>query len=363
MRVALIGNLCNTAYNFAKMLRRKGIEADVFVSSGEESSPVGSPAWEDPEVTDSPPQWLCHYRDRNPASMVRLLGRLRHYDLVHAFAMPISFCHFAGAPVIAHALGADLKEVVYAKSLRGWAMRRGFAQARQILYSDLDHVPHVSKLKLTGARYLSAAVDTEKYSSGPTTILPDIDKGSLLFFHSSFLSWTGGGVTQKNNDRFFRAFARFARERPDVFLVAIEAGPDAPLATALVRDLGVDSRVCFVPPMDKAALLQHYRWCDVIVDQFGMPKLGVNALEGMSCGRPMMVSIDNETVSQCYAEPPPLYACTTEDEILRELKSIGTKEAARDRGTMCREWILRHHHWDRVTSQVIDVYEQVLGQH
>ena len=362
MRIALLGNLGNTAYNFTKMLRRKGIDADAYVSRSEQAAPAGGPAWEDAEIADQPPSWTYYYGDRNPVSMLQLLAKLRRYDLVHACASSILFSQFAGTPVVAHALGTDMKEMAYYRNLRGYLMRRGFHNASSVLYSDLDHVPHISKLQLEGARYVSAAVDTARYSPGTSSVLPDIDPSALLFFHSSFLSWTGGGITLKRNDRFFKAFARFAQERDDVYVVTIQAGPDAAFAPTLVRDLGIESRVRFVPSMDKASLLEHYRWSDVIVDQFGMPKLGINALEGMSCARPVMVSLDALTVDLCYGDAPPVYACTTEEEILSELRSVGTKEAARQRGQRCRDWILKHHHWDTVTTHLMKVYDEVYRQ-
>lgn len=360
LRVALLGNLCNTVYNFAKLLRRVGVEAEVYLSTRELASEVGAPQWEDPELAGRSVPWLHTYRDRDPLSLARLLLRLRSYDVVHACATPISFCQFSGVPVVAHALGADMKEVAHTPGLRGRLMLRGFRHARQVLFSDLDHVPHSRALRLHGARYLSAAVDTEKYSPAPSDLQYGVEDGKTLkLLHSSFLAWTGSGTTEKCNDRFFRAFARYSRQQPEVFLVAIEAGPDAALARGLVEQLGIADRVRFVPPMDKALLLEHYRWCDVIVDQFGMPKLGVNALEGMSCGRPVLVSLDGDTAAACYDDLPPVYACSTEDEILAQLQAIDGPQGAHQRGVASREWILRHHHWERVLADLLEVYDTV----
>jgi len=112
--------------------------------------------------------------------------------------------------------------------------------------------------------------------------------------------------------------------------------------------------------MNKATLLQYYRRCDVIVDQFGMPKLGVNALEGMACGKAVMVSLDTATVSECYQHPPPALACSTEAEILEQLNMLSKREARRV-GEESRDWILQNHRWDLITTQLTEIYSEAAG--
>ena len=138
MRVALLGNLCNTAYTFAKGLRDAGIDAHVYITQRERGQLAASPEWEDPELRGVRVPWIHYYHDRSPL-LLGTLSELRQYDLIHAFGMSAVYCQFLGRPFIAHALGADLKEVAYEDGVRGRLLRRAFRRAARFFFSDLDH--------------------------------------------------------------------------------------------------------------------------------------------------------------------------------------------------------------------------------
>jgi glycosyltransferase involved in cell wall biosynthesis len=360
VRVALLGNLCNTAYTFAKALRAHGVGAEVFVTEREARQIAGSPEWEDPEIDSRHTPWIHYYDQRRPRSLLATTRALRAYDIVHAFGLPNTYCQFLGRTRIAHALGADLKEVAYERSLRGVLMRRSFRTADAVFYSDIDHVPDVERQGLPGARYFPAAVDIEKYHPDrPVARYPDPD-GATVFLHASLLDWTRGQRTGKRNDLFFRAFARWAGGRSDVWLRVIAAGPDAVATRGLVSELGLASVVEFLPPLNKQELLRHYLSCDAIVDQFGMPKLGVNALEGMACGRVVLLTLQPTLTRRCYPEEPPAWTADSVEGILACLRQVAGREQLRSLGAACREWILRYHGGAQVASRLAEEYRAVL---
>ncbi len=113
MRIALLGNLANTAYAYTKALRNEGLKADVFITEKERKQVTTYPEWEDPEINSINSNWIHYYEQRNPISLFQTMTKLRSYDLIHAFGLPNIYCQFLGRPLITHALGADLKEVVY----------------------------------------------------------------------------------------------------------------------------------------------------------------------------------------------------------------------------------------------------------
>ena len=354
MRIALLGNLCNTAYTYAKALRREGLDAEIFITERERKQVNSFPEWEDPEIDFSNYNWLHYYNQRNPISLLQTMIKLRSYDLIHAFGLPNMYCQFLGRPMINHALGADLKEVVYETSIIGYLLKRAFRKSKCLLFSDIDHIPHANKFDLSVARYFPAAVDTEKYCREKQTRSKKTDK--IILFHSSFLDWTEKQTTSKRNDLFFRAFSKFAKRRDDVLLRVIAAGPDTDDTKKLIKDIGLSETVEFLPQLTKQELINEYRRCDLIVDQFGMPKFGVNALEGMACERPVFLCLDKNLAAQCYPNLPPVPIANNEEEIYNTLNDICNKEKLKFIGAQSRDWVVANHEGQMVARKLIALY-------
>ena len=356
MRVALLGNLANTAYTYAKALRAEGLNAEVFITEKERKQVNAYPEWEDPEIDSTNSTWVHYYDQRNPISLFQAMVKLRSYDLIHAFGLPNIYCQFLGRPLITHALGADLKEVVHEPSLTGYLLKRAFFRSKCLLFSDIDHIPHTKRLQLNQSQYFPAAVDIKKYH--PKNQNSSKQKDKIVLLHSSFLDWTEKQTTSKRNDLFFHAFSKFAKEREDLALRVIAAGPDTEVTKKLINDLGLSEIVEFLPPLNKQQLINEYRNCDLIVDQFGMPKFGVNALEGMACERPVFLYLDKNLAIQCYSDLPPTPVANGEEEIYNTLKNICHKDQLQFIGSKCREWVTENHEGQMVAKKLIAFYNK-----
>jgi glycosyltransferase involved in cell wall biosynthesis len=359
MRIALLGNLANTAYAYTKALRNEGLKADVFITEKERKQVTTYPEWEDPEINSINSNWIHYYEQRNPISLFQTMTKLRSYDLIHAFGLPNIYCQFLGRPLITHALGADLKEVVYESGLTGYLLKRAFLRSKCVLFSDIDHIPHVNRLRLSQAQYFPAAVDINKYH--PEVQARYKEKDKIILLHSSFLDWTQKQTTSKRNDLFFHAFSKFAKGRDDLVLRVIAAGPDTEITKELIYDLGISEIVEFLPPLNKQQLVDEYHKCDLIVDQFGMPKFGVNALEGMACGRPVFLYLDKDLAMQCYSDLPPTPVANGESEIYNTLNKICQKDQLKDIGTKCHEWIIKNHEGQKVARKLIAFYNKLIA--
>ena len=354
MRVALLGNLCNTAYAFGKALREKGLNAEIFITEKERKQVAAYPEWEDPEIDSKKAHWIHYYDQNNIPSLIRTVIRLRQFDIIHAFGLPNIYCQFLRRPLVSHALGADLKEVVYESNILGRLLKRAFKQNKPLLFSDIDHLPHVNTLGFEQAQYFPAAVDTKKYS--PSIDGPYKSDGKIILFHSAFLDWTRKQPTSKRNDLFFRAFSKFASNQNNLLLRIIAAGPDVDETRRLISEIGLSEKVEFLPPLNKQELIKHYQSCDLIVDQFGMPKFGVNALEGMACGRTILLYLDKTLAEKCYTTLPPVAATDGEHEIYEMLVKICDKEKLQHMGLECRDWVQLNHNTQMVAKKLIQLY-------
>ncbi len=366
MKVLFTGNIDNIAYSCAKFSRWLGTEAEVLVSSAEQQ--VSHPFWEDDEQTasalmrsfTSPRGWQV------PSSLLELRGIFKQYDVVVAMGMMGIATLLLKRPYIAIALGADMKELVFEKSLRGRLMDRAFRHAARLYYNDVDHLPAVAA-KNYQAHYFPIPIDTEKYR-------PREQAGrgeGLRLLHGSSLSWSLDWTpdkelhrrTLKRNDLFFEGLARFRQRYPQLPLKVVVPlwGPDKDKAPPLCQALGIAACVEFVPPLNKAQLREEYHRADAVVDQFNMPRLGYNAMEALSCGRPVLGYFTADLQRACYPQLPPVLSAGSAEQVAARLEELLEPQHRQNLGEAGRTWIMAYHHWEPIVKSLLDQCRQLAG--
>ena len=132
---------------------------------------------------------------------------------------------------------------------------------------------------------------------------------TIFFFQVSHLDWkvtdpAKNRNSSKGNDRFIRAFARAVKAGLLAKCIILDRGPDREIAKQLIRDLGVEDRFIWKPPLSRDELVEEYFKADVIVDQFDIGGLGGIAMEAMSAGKPVMIYIEHTCARLIYPEIP-----------------------------------------------------------
>lgn len=376
-RIALVGNLANVAYQTCTFLRRKGVQADVFVYEHELAYLPSNPESLDPGILQNPPHWLkivrqtpagvwIHWPLRELRALCRKLRfflTLRRYELIQSFCCSPWYVRMIGRPYISFATGSDLRELAIENTRLGRHARSIFQHAQIVFFGpDSGHLDAVRQLRLRSSYPYRQIIDTDFYA--PKNGWRRQTAGELLIFHPSRLDWTysGPGRWNKGNDRLFRAFGRLVKEGHQARLFYLERGDDIEATQRLVTELGIEQHIQTCSgEMTKSQLCRYYNLADVVADQFCVG-LGLIGLEAMSCGRPVLVSLDVQATNLCYEEIPPVLNCKTEDEIYACLKSALNPEYRERIGREARGWIMRHHRAQRVIDQLIWHYETVLGR-
>ena len=73
---------------------------------------------------------------------------------------------------------------------------------------------------------------------------------------------------------------------------------------ALIDELGLSSKVEWVPTMSKTELWKYYCSCHAVVDQFVVPALGGVGFESMVLGRRLITAINREQTTLFFGEAP-----------------------------------------------------------
>ncbi|MGH2396848.1 MAG: hypothetical protein ACRDFW_07650, partial [bacterium] len=210
MRINTFGNTLNNAYNIAKWLRRKGIDARVFVDNngGLEQN---LPWWEDRELDPTNlPDWVRYYprlrHHRTGKAEQAFLAEFADCDLAHVWGDGPVWAVRAGVPFVLSSFGWDLELPFYGigwtrgfKALaRGDGIRFGvrswyvgrlqkaalprakaicivpdmyFQLAERLRPLDLDSL----------VRFVPLPLDTDKYRFRPSPLQPRYDTFEKVF--------------------------------------------------------------------------------------------------------------------------------------------------------------------------------------
>lgn len=179
--------------------------------------------------------------------------------------------------------------------LQGHLLYRGIARYNAVLvnseYTRSQVLAHTSvdpsRVTVVPLGYdaeVFRPADAKREALRATIGLPE---NARVVFHLS------SGEPRKNLPRLVRAFARVAREYPDVYFVkgggTLHADARNDVLT-LAAALGIGDRVRILPTLDETGLADWYRACDL----FALPSLaegfGLPVLEAQACGTRVLTS-------------------------------------------------------------------------
>lgn len=376
MKIHLYGNNANMAFNFCKFLRRKNVEAVVFV----DRFPLVEsdlPEWESADVSGN--DWV-KYVDVSIKGLLKLgknerqfLCELKKCDLIHSFGEASMLTRFASRPYVHWTYGYDLDNMPFKSgSLKHFVLSRlqrgALKKADLIIYSMPHQKESIDKLGLSNARYFPPIpIDTDRYTRISENNIVDIRSKyncDLLFAHLSRQEWVRNepGQQNKGNDRLFRAFARFIKQsNKKVIMLVAEKGRDINESKKLITELGIDKNIIWTAPWKKEELIKNLSAVDMVFDQFNAGSAGLLVLECMSIGIPTFIHFGREYES-FFAEPPPVVNVSSEDDICNKMLELSQDpDKRRHIGTEAHDWIMKYYHWEKIIDKFIEFYKGVLN--
>jgi len=280
------------------------------------------------------------------------------------YLYPLKFCP-GFPPVINLATGSDITEYARQASLRGRLYQHHLKTSRINWFSPYPEVLK-SVFDLSIPRVVIMAQPLYI-----TAELPDTDANDgvePIFFHPSHLDWKvcDAGIhrnSTKGNDRFLRAFIRAKKNGLPGKCLILERGPDLGEAHKIINDANANDFFIWKAAMTHSELLNNFSRCTVVVDQFDVGGLGLIATEAMSCERPVITYVHEETSRILYGgDMPPVLNCSSEDEIYAVLWRTIDKHLLKSIGRESRAWLLRNHAWETCLSQFLFHYAHLTGE-
>ena len=372
MRVVHFFNLANDAYMIVKGLRKMGADVDIVVMKY--GAATQYPHWEEvdtttvpfrPNMTDedfnrlmdlwTPPSWV-RFIDvgtrmgglRDIAARTKIVRMMREYDLVVAHQPSSMYAMASGVPYIP--FDAGFIRYILGSSLKQRLALRSYRTAPFVMYTNPDTYRIFQSVSLQDKTYFCPfAIDSDRYSPG--TSAPS-DVPTTLFSPSRQI-WR-----EKGNDTIIKAFDIYRRKfNPEAELHLCKWGEDLERSAGLLQKLGTEN-VVWHEAMTKPQLISMYRKCDVVLDQFVIGSYGTAAPEAMSCGKPVIMFLDQELNMMAFGEMPPVINAKTSDDIVNALSSM-TKNEMLTLGQKSRDWILRKHSLEAVAKVNLNAYQRL----
>ncbi len=216
-------------------------------------------------------------------------------------------------------------------------------------------------------------IDTTLFSPAPRR---EISNRPLTIFHPSRMQfdrrrWTPSSGQWKGNDILLRGFADVIRRGIDARLVLIEreSSMDQEEGRRLLEDMGVSDRVIWLNAGTTAGyswgeLVEHYRSAGVVVDEFG-GWFGLVALEGASCGKPVLNYLDSThgdgVVESLYPGGHPFLQAQSAEEVCNVIMELTDHELRTSIGRASRQWVMDHHERSLVARRCESMLEELLA--
>ncbi len=403
MKVHVYGNTLNSAYHLTKILRDKGIDAEMFLDNSS-SSQQDFPWWDEPSLNkDNLPFWIHYYKtfpfyllpNRETRKMISDFSKC-DIALVSCFGPILAMK--AKVPFVFYSLGSDLNSISLKKDflislnnssslkdkLRKIVKIITFSPLQLlaikkyscaiIIYMGYQFNPFIKKFNLQGKTHkLCYPKDVINYRTDTDRALSEkYSKYKIVFFMLSRHSWASAWNEYKGNDKFLKSFAKFIYDRnPNVLIISANKGTDVARSKKIIEDEKISNYVEWVDDMPKFILKKyqslsnvvmvdnfwHDRWFIQFPEDKETPKVGFGfgSIESLAAKRPLITAFKDQDFYN--NEQPPILDAFTEDEIYNRINQVYDMalEELEEIGKKGYEFALKWHEQTNVIQTHIDI--------
>lgn len=268
---------------------------------------------------------------------------LSRHDVTYTCSLPIA-AYLSGRPYCFFSVGGDLQFDCGQASDHGMIMRLAVNKARFLLVSNPHTLGHCRRLGFQNAVYVPYAMDSHRYSPAPGRARAEWEaaygKGVYVLTTSRLDKAVKG-----HDQTFLKSLLSLARDRPEVRFVFLGWGQDIEEFRRLIAAENLQGRIIVLPPVGKTRLIDYYRSCDVVLDQFVYGYFGATALEAASIGKPVVMKMRSEQYGPLYAGDLAPIDNADGAQAMRAalLKLIDNADYRKRQGESMRAWLVRNH--------------------
>lgn len=268
---------------------------------------------------------------------------LAAYDA--AFMCSNGFAAYAsGMPYCYAPVGGDLQFDCGRGDDYGAALLLAINGAKFVCVSNPHILGHARRLGLSNLAYLPYPMDTERYSPGESPVRAEWEAQWGKGVYVLTTARLDEGVKGHTED-FFLALVDAVNTSQELRFIFLGWGHSAEKFREQVHAAGLSDRIVILKPVGKKRLIEYYRACDIVLDQFVFGYYGATALEAAAVGKPVIMKLRTEQYAPLYAgDVAPVSNVTTPSEMRDALVALAGDRGKRERlGRDMRDWVVRTH--------------------
>jgi glycosyltransferase involved in cell wall biosynthesis len=290
------------------------------------------------------------------------------YDIVQGFATdPIWPLLTKQRPYVAFEHGT-IRQIPFDDSPVGRLTALAYHQADAVIITNGDNHQAAERLKLTDYRFIPHAVNEKWLQPGLGQSLRQQLRQELgadfLVLHPARQHWEEQRHPswEKGNDIFIKGLARFVHEvAPHAAAVFVEWGQKVLESKTLLGQLGIASRVKWIPLQHNCGLSRYVDACDVVADQFYLGAFGNIMPKALAHGKPAILYVDEARHRWCFPEMPPVINARTPEEVYKGLtRAYKDPDWLRELSKAGWRWYHTYHSNAVIRERLLALYHDVL---
>lgn len=278
---------------------------------------------------------------------------LEKQDVIYTCSSPIA-AYLSGRPYCFFSVGGDLQFDCGQANDYGMIMRLAVNRARFIFVSNPLTLGHCRRLGFRNAVYLPYPMDSNRYCPGEGVARHEWEMAYGKGVYVLTTSRIDGGV--KGHDTgFLDALFSLARLRSQVRFIFLGWGADMEAFRDRINAEGLASQIMILPPVGKKRLIDYYRSCDAVLDQFVYGYYGATALEAASVGKPVVMRLRADQYAPLYdGDVAPVENAHSPEEMHQAILTlVDDEDYRREKGEAMRAWLVRNHGEERTAPLML----------
>jgi glycosyltransferase involved in cell wall biosynthesis len=272
-----------------------------------------------------------------------------------------------------------MRDFPYEDAPRGRLYALALKKAHKVFITNADCIASARRLGLTNWVYIPHLIDDQRYRPADSPVRPQLTAetgADFVIVAPARHHWKNvppgmEGMERswhKRNNVLIEGLGHLIARRSElkVMMVFFEWGQEVALSKALIDQVGLTSRVKWVPIQCKLAMKDYFNAADVVCDQFhpGIAAFGAVVGEALACGKPVISNLNRETNAEAFPVLPPILHATEPQQVEAHLERLIDDEVyRRQAGAESRAWYLAQHSSKVVTDRMIAVYEELSDRH
>jgi len=303
----------------------------------------------------------------SPQYFARLRQLCSLYDVVIGYStdgiLPLAV---GKRPYLAYEHGT-IRALPFEDSTHGRLCALTYSRADLSFITNCDTVIAAEKLQLNDYRFVPHPINEHVVAAPePGALRQQLCReleADFLIFHPARQHWEPQRHPswEKGNDIFLKGFARFVKTtHPRAAAILVDWGRTVSQSRALVDELGITSRIAWIPPRNAAGMAAYIRASDVLADQFFLGAWGSTMPRALYLGTPAMIYVNESIHRWCFPEMPPIVNTKDSDAVHAGLCQLLDENYRRKLSAAGRAWYDKYHSNEIITAGFSQAIRDVL---